>query len=456
MKKLVFLLLLVIGVAQAQTVPSTRFDQVIDANFTAGEPGGVALVAQHGHVLYECAFGMADLQLGVKMQPDMVFQIASMTKQFTAVCILQLAERGKLGLQDNISRYIAGCPEAWSEITIEHLLTHTSGIKDRREALQLQEFGEKEQSPGALIDLFKADTSAFAPGTRWAYSNSGYMVLGYILEKVSGMSYGAYLEKNIFGPLQMDHSGYRAESVTIVPGLVSNYVPVKDGFGNANLGYHLPFSAGGIYSTVEDMLKWNQGLLAGKVVKKEALAKAWTSYVLADGRPAHYGYGWQVDGTIQGSPTIEHSGNIPGFMSDGLYLAAADIYVVVLLNRRDHGEGLAELVAGQLASALLGKRKDLQEIVMSDDSLKTYTGFFATSQSSAYHIVLLQHRLYCQKPDGSNRFMLIPYAAGRFYSDNAEISFSRDAGGQISSFTATNTRHPAAPVLFKKTDKPLN
>jgi CubicO group peptidase (beta-lactamase class C family) len=199
-----------------------------------------------------------------------------MTKQFTAVCILQLLEQGKLTLGDEITKYIPDYPVNGQKITIENLLTHTSGIVDPPGSNALQDQDKKDATPEEIIRSFKNQPLAFTPGTKMVYSNAGYMILGYIIEKVAGMSYAGYLGKYIFTPLGMTHT-YYGDNNRIIPNRVPAYIKSRDGYINFRPGRN-PYAAGTILSTAEDLLKWNQALKAGKLVKKETLEKAFTSY----------------------------------------------------------------------------------------------------------------------------------------------------------------------------------
>nr|MCU0366897.1 beta-lactamase family protein [Bacteroidales bacterium] len=229
---------------------TAEYDRMLSEKFRQGETGCAALVAKDGQIIYKKAFGMADLELNVPMQPDMVFRIGSITKQFTAVAILQLMEQGKLSLQDDITKYIPDYPTHGYNITIEHLLTHTSGIKSYTNVPEFQKYVRQDMKPEEAINTFRNLPMEFAPGTKWNYNNSGYFLLGYIIEKVSGKTYQEYIEENFFKPLGMTGSCYGNDS-RIIKNRASGYQPGKDGVQNADfLSMLLPYSAGAIQSTV--------------------------------------------------------------------------------------------------------------------------------------------------------------------------------------------------------------
>jgi CubicO group peptidase (beta-lactamase class C family) len=192
---------------QAQTAKTkamtSEFDKMLSAQFKPGETGCAALVAVKGEIIYKKAFGMADLELNVPMQPDMIFRVGSITKQFTAIAILQLMEQGKLSLQDDITKFIPDYPTQAYKITIEHLLTHTSGIKSYTGVPDFQKYIKEDLSPAEAIDKFKNLPMEFAPGTKWNYNNSGFFLLGYIIEKASEKTYAEYIDENLFKPAGM-------------------------------------------------------------------------------------------------------------------------------------------------------------------------------------------------------------------------------------------------------------
>lgn len=192
------------------------FDNVLSQIYKQGGPGCAVLITEKGKPIYRKAFGMANIELGVPMKPEMVFRIGSITKQFTAIAILQLMEQGKLALQDDITKYIPDYPVNGKKITIEHLLTHTSGIKSYTSMPSFQTIMRKDMKPMELVSFFKDQPMDFDPGAKFLYNNSGYFLLGVIIEKVSGMSYPQYLEQQIFKPLGMVNSYYGTDT-RIIP-----------------------------------------------------------------------------------------------------------------------------------------------------------------------------------------------------------------------------------------------
>ena len=295
MKNLIFTFLFAIsltaGFAQAKDDKqlTAEFDKLLSEQFKTNETGCAALVARNGQIIYKKAFGMANLELNIPMQADNIFRIGSITKQFTSVAILQLMEQGKLSLQDDITKFIPDYPTHGHHITIEHLLTHTSGIQSYTGMKDFGEIMRKDMKPEELVAHFKNQPMEFAPGTKWNYNNSGYFLLGYIIEKITGKTYPQYVEEVFFKPLGMANSYYGSDS-KIIKNRASAYEKGKDGFQNAEpLSMTLPYSAGSIQSTVEDLFKWHQAVHAYKLVKKETLDKAFTKYKLNNVKKLHTG-----------------------------------------------------------------------------------------------------------------------------------------------------------------------
>ena len=302
-----------------------KLDSALIKNFKPNEPGCAILVSKKGQILYKKAFGMANLELNVPMSSDMVFGIASITKQFTAIAIMQLVEKNKIKLQDSINKYIADYPTHGYNITIEHLLTHTSGIND---FMAIENFDSivkriEYNNPMDFINVFKKESMDFAPGTKWNYSNSGYFLLGYIIEKASGITYQQYIEENILKPAGMTNT-YSNDYRKIITNRVTGYGKDDNGFTNPLiLNSTVAYSAGSLLSTVEDMFNYYQVLNSYKLVSKESLEKTRTRYKLSDGKETNYGYGIEVGDW--GVPVIYHIGGGSGFFTLQLYFPDQDI-----------------------------------------------------------------------------------------------------------------------------------
>src|ERR1051325_6201989 len=214
------------GADDAQTAKA--IDELMSKAYPPDGPGASIIVIKEGRTLLRKGYGMADMELGVKVEPDMVFRLGSITKQFTAVSILMLAEQGKLSLSDDLTKFFPDFPTHGRTITVEHLLTHTSGIKSYTSIPAWLSMWRKDMTVAELIDLFKNEPADFEPGTQWLYNNSGYILLGAIIEKVSGMTYEQFLQKNIFDPLGMKHTFY-GSATRVIPRRVPGYTRSREG-----------------------------------------------------------------------------------------------------------------------------------------------------------------------------------------------------------------------------------
>ena len=464
MKKIILLLVsliwsfsfhLIVTNGQSPRQLTADFDKVISTEFKGQEPGGVVLIAQRGKVIYKKPFGFANVELEVPMKEEMVFNIASITKQFTAVAILQLMELGKLSLQDEITKYLPDYPVNGQKITIENLLTHTAGIPGPApEAIAKLQARRDLVSLREIIDTFKNRPLDFVPGTKWSYSNNGYMLLGVVIEKLSGGSYSDYLEKNIFKPAGMTQTHF-GDDYVVIKNRAASYVysRTESRFLNArNDKVELAYSAGAIQSTAEDLFKWNEALNSHKLIKKETLEKAQTEYKLPNGKGTNYGYGWFI-GNIQGSPIVEHGGNMGGFMSHSIYLPQEDVFVVVLYNFRTASH-LPEFLAGDLAALTINKPFSIREIVVDESLLKTYVGVY--EEDGVERLIAVENgKLYYQRV-GANKLSMKPYARDKFFFENTAVigEFKRDAKNNIIGLELSNKRGISRSIL-RRTDKAI-
>ena len=265
----VLALLLVPGLGAAQD--TARMQELIRARVDDGTFMGTVLVARGDEVLLSEGYGSANLEWNIKNAPSTKFRLGSITKQFTAAAILKLAEQGKLAVDDTVKTHWSGAPAAWDAITIRHLLTHTSGVPNLTSFPDMQTWKLQQSTPLKTIGYFRDKPLDFAPGERMSYSNSGYIVLGYLVERVSGQDYAQFLRDSIFEPLGMKDTGYDLHA-TILPNRASGYTMTTSGLRNAPyIDMTVPFGAGALYSTTEDLLRWTQGLFGGRVLSAASL-----------------------------------------------------------------------------------------------------------------------------------------------------------------------------------------
>lgn len=291
---------------------------------------GSILIAQDDQVLLSKGYGQADIESGEPITPQTRFRIYSVTKGFTAAAILILQDQGRLKVQDRLCEYIADCPAAWQEITIHHLLTHTSGISDRIFFEKIAGRQEEQFTPAELIALFKDAPLDFQPGQEWRYSNPGYILLGYIIEQVSGQTYEEYLQEHIFSPLNLLNTGYDHMENGIATGYSSF------GYEARTIDTSHPYSAGGLYSTVEDLYHWIQAFQTDQYFSKKTFDPQFTPLVPAPSEEhfsedMSYGYGWMI-GERLGHLLVGHTGSYYGFCSFLEYYPDEKVSIIVLSN----------------------------------------------------------------------------------------------------------------------------
>ncbi len=333
------------------------------------------LVVQDGRPVLRKGYGLAEVELAVPVRPEMVFRVGSVTKQFTAACVLKLVEEGRLSLSDEITKFLPDYPAGGRRVTIEQLLTHTSGIKSYTEIpARYPNRLREDWTLAQTIDFFKNEPFDFEPGTKWHYDNSGYVLLGAILEKVTGKAYANLVSEWIFEPLGMKDTRYDSETA-IVPRRASGYQTGPGGIVNASyLSMTQPFAAGGLISTVDDLARWQAALDAGRILSAESRRRMWTPVTLPDGTPTRYGYGWGI-WSYEGHAVVEHGGRINGFSTANLRLPDDRIYVAVLSNCLGCAEPRA--LALRAASLLIGKPFDERPpIVLPESTLDRNAGTY--------------------------------------------------------------------------------
>ena len=440
-----------------QNVVSTELAQAIDAMLVEAcppdAPGAVVIVARDGNVVFRKGYGMANLELGVPIAPEMVFRLGSITKQFTAVAILMLVEQGKLALEDDITRFLPDYPTQGHTITVEHLLTHTSGIKSYTSMPEWLALRRNDLTVEELIDLFKDQPMEFAPGERWAYNNSGYVLAGAIIEKVSGQTYEQFLEQQIFEPLGMARTCYD-RTARIVPGRVAGYDRSDEGFENAAyLSMTHPYAAGALMSSVDDLQRWDEALFAHRVVKPESLQCAHTPFVLNDGTSTGYGYGWGI-GTYEGHAILEHGGGINGFLTFAIHLPEDRVYVAVLTNTTANDRSPDQL-AIKIAAEVIGVPYRERETIMLDlELLDACVGVYEIYEGEEAIVTREGDRLFIQRTGGS-RDEVFPVSPAEFCLKHSSyrFTFRKNAAGEVIEVEGRGRTGPAQ--VGKKTDKPL-
>lgn len=402
-----------------------EIDSIIKAYASVNKFNGTALIHYQNKIIFERSYGWQDAEKKIPNQNKSIYQIASLTKSFTALVIVKLDEEGKLSVKDPISKFIPDYPRG-NEITIEHLLTHSSGIYEalrNKEYVRLLHTGEIINKDKEL-SFFKNEPLDFKPGTQFSYTNSGYILLGVIIEKVTGLSYENAVRKFILNPLKMTHTGFdyldlKSPYKTVPYSYISKTRQDKTEIWNSTL----TGPAGQIYSTVEDLYNYYKGLRDYKIVSKEAFKKATTPYL------SGYGYGWFID-DLYGKKLINHGGNIEGSTSYFAMLPKDDISIILLNNITSKK---LEKAGNTILAALLGEPYTLpqpkKEIILSADSLKKYAGNYQLSDDDIIHILYENGQLFIQNNNEPKVRMLAEKEDAFFLlDDDTEISFTFKKG----------------------------
>ena len=423
------LLFFLVLAAAAQDLTG-RFDDIARARADAGQFMGNVLIAKGDKAIFEKSYGLANMEWNVPNTVDGKFRIGSVTKQFTAACILLLEERAKLKTDDAVSKYVPNAPAAWAKISIYDLLTHTSGIPNFTSFPEYQRFQAEPTTPEKLLAFFRDKPLEFEPGSKWNYSNSGYEVLGYIIEKVTGQSYQQFLQENIFKPLEMKDSGYDSNS-RVIPHHAYGYTPGPQGITDAGyVDMTVPYAAGGLYSTTGDLLKWQNGLYGGRVLTPASLEKMTRPF------RNDYGCGLFIS-TVNGHKRMEHGGGIQGFNSELVYWPDEKMTIVVLANLNGNGpssiaQDLAATVHGEKIT-LPGERK---EITLTPEQLQQFVGRYSLTPTIHADITLEGDQLYTQLT-GQPRFPLFAESPTSFFLKvvDAQVTFHKDASGKVTELT---------------------
>jgi CubicO group peptidase (beta-lactamase class C family) len=421
-------LLIIVILAGASFAQDTaaRMDELVQSYVTSKQFMGSVLVSQQGKILLSKGYGYANLEWEVPNSTTTKFRLGSITKQFTAASILLLEERGKLKVEDPVKKYMTDAPAAWDKITIFHLLTHTSGIPSFTSFPDYHSTEASPATPENLVARFRDKPLEFQPGEKWNYSNSGYVLLGYLIEKISGQSYSEFVQQNIFTPLGMKDSGYDSNSAVIMH-RAAGYAPRADGPVNAGFVHMtIPFSAGALYSTTEDLLRWEQGLFGGKLLSPASLVKMTTPF------KQDYAFGLAVS-TNRGYRVIEHGGGIEGFVTQLSYYPDDKLVVAVLGNLSGR---FPEEIAAKLANLAHGVKlvpiSERKEITVSSKVLADYAGAYEFSPTFSIVITLEDGHLMTQAT-GQSKFQLFAESETMFFLKviDAQVEFVKNDKGQV-------------------------
>lgn len=419
--------------AAAQKAPSdadvARYAKdLLEATYPAQGPGAAVLVARGDTVLFRGARGEADMEAHTPLAPTQLFRIGSVTKQFAAAGVLKLVEEGKVKLDDPLTKYVPGYPNG-DKITVLMLLNHTSGIKSYTGIPgYMMTSIQKDLTTAQLIDVFKDQPVDFAPGGGWKYNNSGYVLVGAVIESASGMAWYDYLDKVFFQPLGMKDTGYGGD-----PKLVARQAKGYTEQGGKAVPMRIlsmtqPHAAGALLSTPDDLLKWNRALHEGRVLKSELYSRM----ITPEGAAAASDYGFGIGpGKVRGAPTVEHNGGIFGFTSQLTYYPGPDITVVVLQNT-DDGPDVGG-TARRLGAAALGNPYPAVKSVPVDlATLKAAEGVYRFDEKTSRILKVVDGKLTAERTGGRPAVLTAIGKDDYLYPDGFNrLTLERDAKGAI-------------------------
>jgi len=406
-------------------------DSVATAAVNEKRTAGVSVaVVKNGRTVLAKGYGFADLENDVPATAETVYRIGSITKQFTSAAIMRLAEQGKLSLDDTLQKFLPDFPSQGNRVTVRHLLSHTSGIKS------YTSLGPKwarvvrlDLAPDSVVALFANEPFDFRPGDEWRYDNSGYFLLGMIIEKLSGKPYGQYLQDEFFTPLGLKSTIY-CDQAPLIRHRAQGYAPRPGGgFINAEpLSMTQPYAAGSLCSTVNDLAAWTLALSSGKVVSPASYKLMTTPGTLNDGKPLTYGFGLGI-GTLGGHRQVSHNGGINGFISELHHYPDDSLVTVVLTNT---GALAAVQLERLIARRALGI-KDLPALPIDASALERLVGEYGIGTTRLK--VFIEGGSLRAQPPGAPAFGLKHIGGGRFVrDDNDDVQYEFAAGTPAPSF----------------------
>ncbi|MCZ6836865.1 MAG: serine hydrolase [Planctomycetota bacterium] len=399
-----------------QTETLAKINALIEQALSeTGAVGYSVAVALDDGTIFAKGYGLAEVEHQVEADAETTFRIGSVTKQFTAAAVMKLIEDGKLALDDELSEFFPDFPTQDHVVTIEHLLTHTSGIKSYTGVPKFWEEGStRELSVQQLLDYVDVVPLEFTPGEKFAYNNSAYYILGAIIEQASGVPYCQYLQDEFFTPLSLERTmcdsnakiisnraqGYRMDGGTLV--------------NDQLIGMDNPGAAGMLLGTARDLVLWNMALMKGMVVSLESLEKMCTPYTLNDGEETGYGYGLGI-GEFEGHRRISHNGGIHGFNSTLAYYPDDDLYIAVISN----GAASAGKLGTQIAREVLGIPLEVASKSLSEEEIASFVGVYHIEQMDVDIKIYLEDDALYLKPEreGQDALKLLYQGEGEFRAE---------------------------------------
>lgn len=419
------LVIAILSAAAAAQDLARRADEYINRYVKNNQFSGAVLVARGGKVVLSKGYGMANYELDVANVAQTKFRLGSITKQFTAMAILQLQEKGLLSVDDPVTKYFPDYKIA-EKVTIHHLLSHTSGIHSFTSDPGYGQIMTLPSPVEKTIARFKDKPLDFAPGEKWDYSNSGYILLGAIIEKVSGKSYEAYLKENIFDPLGMVNTGYDHSDVILKNRAAGYQINGSKMINAPYLDMTIPHAAGALYSNVEDLYLWDRALYTEKLVKKASLEKMFTPV------KNYYGYGWAIENQ-KDHKRISHNGGINGFGTQINRYVNDDVCVIVLSNLVPSPVGK---IANDLGTIAFGETlelaKERKEIKVDPKIYDAYAGQYELAPGFILTITREDGRLFSQAT-GQGKFQIFPESETDYFLKvvDAQLTFVKNDKGEV-------------------------
>lgn len=420
------------------------------APWSKATPGAAVLVIRDSKIILKKGYGLANLETHKRIEPDTAFLLGSVTKQFTAMTIMMLVERGKLSYDDPLSKFFSEFPPYAQRITIRHLLTHTAGFpeyddlflesgkldKNYPRSSKTKPSSFEPTAKDALAILATVREPRFAPGEKWEYSNSGYVILAQIVEKVSGQSFASFLQDEIFKPLNMNRSILYDETRPKIQNVATSYTQKNGSYSDIDYTpQNAIYGEDNIYTTIEDMYKWNQALFTEQLVFPETLVEALTPAKLNSGEAVSYGFGWEVRKFL-GLETILHGGSWIGFRTFIQRFPEQKFSVVILSNLAQMG---VNRLAGQISKIFLRDKMTFPVAIKVEPKvLQEFVGRYEVRAGAVGKMSLDRNALLLRQPDGTP-WRLLPESADKFFLEGREeesVTFNRDQNGKIISFRA--------------------
>jgi CubicO group peptidase (beta-lactamase class C family) len=407
-----------------------KVDEYMQAHVRASGFSGSVLLAHEGTPIVSKGYGWANAEWEIPNTPQTKFRIGSVTKQFTSMAVLQLQEQGKLKVQDSICVYLAPCPDTWKPVTVHHLLTHTSGIPSYTNS---PDYTKRMMIPATreeMVARFRDLPLEFEPGSQFKYNNSGYFLLGLILEKVADKEYEQVLRTQIFEPLGMSDTGYDRTDA-IIARRAAGYRGLGNALQNAeSLDMLQPFSAGALYSTVTDLLKWDRALYTDKLLPEAARTAMFTPF------KGDYAYGWTVrqpSPATSGRRVIGHGGGINGFSSMIVRLPDQDVTAIVLSN---NANAPSSRIANDIVGIYFGEPVKMPvvrtEVPIDPSVFDAYVGEYQLAPTFILTVTREGDRFITQAT-GQGKLEIFPESETKFFlrAVDAQITFVKDASGAV-------------------------